>query len=164
MNTLRLFLITLVCITLTVGCSRSKTVSTPGGKVTVEEGGKSGESAVTITGNNGEKLTFNSAGAKLPDDYPKDVPVASGAKVVMSASVNNSNQNGSNLVLESSDNMDNLVSFYKKGLTDNGWKINATVTQDKMTMLAASKDTRAISVHIQQEEGKSTITQTVGTK
>jgi len=147
-----------------VGCSRSKTVSTPGGKVTVEDTGKAGESAVTIKGNNGETFTMNSAGGKLPDDYPKDVPVASGAKVVMAASVNNASNNGSNLVLESTDSMDKLLAFYKKGLADNGWKVEATISQEKMTMLTASKDKRALSVHIQEEEGKSTVTQTVGTK
>jgi len=153
-----------LCLCLSVGCSRSKTISTPSGNVTVEENNKSGESAVTIKDNNGATLTINSAGTKIPDDYPKDVPVASGSKVMMAASVNNSTNNGSNLVLECTDNMDKLVSFYKKGLTDNGWKIEATISQDKMTMFTASKDKRALSVHIQEEEGKSTVTQTVGTK
>ena len=157
-------IVALVLLFVLAGCNRSKTVSTPGGKVTVEESGKEGESAVTIKGNHGETLTLNSAGAKLPDDYPKDVPVASGARIVMAASVNNSDNNGSNLVLESGDGMDKLLAFYTKGLTDNGWKIETTISQEKMTMLTASKEKRALSVHIQEDEGKSTITQTVGTR
>jgi len=157
-------IVALALLLALVGCSRSKTVSTHSGKVTVEETGKAGESAVTVKGNNGETLTINSSGAKLPDDYPKDVPVASGAKVVMAASVNNANNNGSNLVLESTDSLDKLLEFYKKGLADNGWKVEATISQEKMTMLTASKDKRALSVHIQEQEGKSTVTQTVGTR
>lgn len=150
----------------TAGCSRSKTqtYSTPGGSVTVNDNGKPGQSAVTITGNNGEKMTINSEGAKLPDDYPKDVPVASGAKIVMSTSVDNKTTKGSNLVLESTDSLDKITEFYKKGLADNGWKISATFAQLQMTIITAAKDNRELSLSVQQADGKSTITQSVATK
>jgi hypothetical protein len=146
------------------GCSRSKTYSTPGGSVTVNDNGKTGQSAVTITGNNGEKMTINSEGTKLPDDYPKDVPVASGAKIVMATSVDNKTTKGSHLVLESTDSLDKITDFYKKGLADNGWKVNATLTQPQMTIITAAKDNRELSLSVQQADGKSTITQSVATK
>ena len=158
------FLTLSLALLIAGGCNRSKTYSTPGGKVTVEDRGKSGESAVTITGNNGEKMTINSEGGKLPDDYPKDVPVASGAKVVMATSVNNEKAHSSNLVLESTDSLDHLVAFYQKGLTDNGWKVNATMSQPQITVISAAKDTRELSLSLQQAEGKCTVTQSLAVK
>ncbi len=153
-----------LALLLAAGCSRSKTYSTPGGSVTVNDNGKSGQSAVTITGNNGEKVTINSEGAKLPDDYPKDVPVASGAKIVMATSVDNKTTHGSNLVLESTDSLDKILAFYKQGLADNGWKINATFSQAQVTIITAAKDNREMSLSVQQSEGKCTVTQSVATK
>ena len=155
-----------LCLALLVsaGCNRSKTYSTPDGKVTVEDHGKSGDSTVTITGKNGEQVTINSEGGKLPGDYPKDVPVASGAKVVMATNVNNEKDRGSNLVLESTDSLEHLVAFYQKGLNDNGWKVNATLSQPQMTVITAAKDTRELSLSIQQAEGKCTVTQAVALK
>jgi hypothetical protein len=149
---------------LLAGCNRSKTVSTPGGDVKVEESGKAGQSTVTFTGKNGESMTINSEGSKLPDDYPKDVPVASGAKIVMATSVNNADNKGSSLVLESADSFDKTVAFYKKGLADQGWKIDATIAAENMTMFTAAKDTRQLAIQIGQSDGKCSVTQTLGVK
>lgn len=146
------------------GCTRSKTVSTPSGDVKVEESGKSGQSTVTFTGKDGAKMTIAAEGTKLPDDYPKDVPVASGAKIVMATSVNNADNNGSSLVLESPDSCDKTVAFYKKALADNGWKSEATVAAETMTMFTATKDTRQLAVQITDSDGKCSVTQTVGKK
>jgi hypothetical protein len=151
-------------VLLMAGCNRSKTVSTPSGDVKVEESGKAGQSTLTVTGKNGETMTINSEGSKLPDDYPKDVPVASGAKIVMATSVNNADNKGSSLVLESADSFDKTVAFYKKGLADNGWKIDATISGENMTMLTAAKDTRQLVVQIGESEGKCSVTQHLGIK
>jgi hypothetical protein len=142
------------------GCNRSKTVSTPSGDVKVEESGNAGQSAGTFTGKNGETMTINPAGSKLPDDYPKDVPVAGGAKIVMATSVNDNKS--SSLVLESADSFDKTVAFYKKGLADNGWKIDGTISGENMTMLTAVKDTRQLVVQIGESEGKCSVRQTLG--
>jgi hypothetical protein len=163
MITHRLAVLSLTLL-LAAGCSRSKTYSTPEGSVTVHDNGKPGQSAVTITGNNGEKMTINSEGAKLPDGYPKDVPVASGAKIVMATSVDNKTTHGSYLVLESADSLEKNLAFYKQGLADNGWKIDATVSQPQITIISATKDTRELSLSLQQAEGKCTVTQSVAVK
>ena len=149
---------------LVAGCNRSKTVSTPNGDVKVEESGNAGQSKVTFTGKNGESMTINSEGGKIPDDYPKDVPVASGAKIVMATSVNNTDNQGSSLVLEPPEGCDKTVAFYKKGLADNGWKTDSTISGEKMTMLTAAKDTRQLVIQIGESEGKCSVTQHLGTK
>ena len=150
-------------LVLTMGCSRSKTVSTANGDVKVEENGKNGESTVTVTGQDGAKMTIASQGTKLPDDYPKDAPVASG-KVVMVTSVNTADNNGSSMVLEPSDSCEKTVAFYKKGFADNGWSVSATVATEQMTMLSATKDTREMVVQIAESDGKCSVTQHVGVK
>jgi hypothetical protein len=155
-------------LTLTVliaGCSRSVTYTTPDGKVVVAQTGKPGGSAVTVTGKDGSKMTIDASGTKLPDGYPKDVPVASPAKIVMSTSMNDARSQGTYVVLESAETAENLAAFYKKGLTDNGWTISSTtVISAQMTMLTASKDNREAGIQILEADGKRTVTQTVATK
>ena len=160
MNTYRIAVISLAL--LLAACCRSKTVSTPNGDVKVEESGK--QSTVTFTGKDGEKMTIASEGTKLPDDYPKDVPVVSGAKIVMATSANTADSSGFSLILESADSFDKTVAFYKKAIADNGWKSDATVAAEKMTMLSATKDTRQMVVQIGESDGKCSVTQTVGKK
>src|SRR5258706_9794410 len=108
MYTSRIALLTLAA--LIAGCSRSATYVTPDGKVVVQQGSKPGQ--VTYSGKDG-KVTIDASGTKLPDDYPKDVPVASPAKITMAMSANNGGAKTTNIVLESTDSLDNLVAFYK---------------------------------------------------
>ena len=157
-------IVVLSLVLLLAGCSRSKTVSTPNGDVKVEESGKAGQSSVTFSGKNGESVTINSEGGKLPDDYPKDVPVAAGAKIVMATSANTADNQGSSLVLEAADSFDKTVTFYKKGLADNGWKIEGTISGENMTMLTAAKDNRQLVVQIGESDGKCSVTQNLGVK
>lgn len=164
MNTQKAFLFGLLSLALGIGCSRSKTIATPNGDVRVEENGKSGQSTVTFTGKEGEKLTISSEGGKVPEDYPKDVPVVSGARVVMSTSTSNAGQSGTSLVLESTDSQDKVLAFYKKGLADNGWKLETTISQPDITIIAASKDKRNLSLQIGSSEGKTSVTQVVAAK
>jgi hypothetical protein len=163
MHTYRIAVLTLAV--LIAGCSRSTTYVTPDGKVVVQQSGKPGQGQVTITGKDGAKMTMNAQGGKLPDDYPKDVPVAPNVKIVMSTSVNNAETQGVNLMLESTDTLDNLVAFYKKAIADNGWTIDSTTALSaEMTMFGASKDKRQLAVQIMDSNGKRTVTQTVATK
>ena len=157
-------IVVLSLVLLLAGCNRSKTVSTPNGDVKVEESGKAGQSSVTFSGKNGESVTINSEGGKLPDDYPKDVPVATGAKIVMATSANTADNQGSSLVLETADSFDKTVTFYKKGLADNGWKIEGTISGENMTMLTAAKDNRQLVVQIGESDGKCSVTQNLGVK
>src|SRR5579859_4792575 len=99
-----------ILLALTVPAFRRTTYSTPDGKVTVQQSGKDAGS-MTFTGKNGERMELNTgSGAKMPGDYPKDVPVYDGAKVVMSTST--SEKHAHVLALESSDAADKISDFY----------------------------------------------------
>ncbi|MGA3043927.1 MAG: hypothetical protein ABSF54_24395, partial [Bryobacteraceae bacterium] len=99
---------------------------------------------------------------KVPDDYPKDVPIYNPAKVVMSQSA--SDKNARNLMLESPDASDKIVDFYKKGLEGNGWKTESTMATAQLTMLTATKDKREVVLQITDAGDKRGVMQVVSDK
>jgi len=116
-------------------CSRSHTVTTADGKVSYQEKGKDART-VTVTGKDGQTATLNFNQNKVPDDYPKDVPIYSPAKIVMSQSI--SQENARNLVLESAD----------------GWKTESTMTTAQLTMLTSTKAQRQLTLQISDSGDK----------
>jgi len=146
----------------TAACSRTHTITTADGKVSYQEKDK-GAGTVTVTGKDGKTATLSfNGGGKVPADYPKDVPVYSGTKVLMSQSA--SEKNAHSLMLESADAADKIVAFYKKGLEDNGWKTENTVNAGQLTMVTATKDQREINLQITDTGDKRSIMQVVADK
>jgi hypothetical protein len=142
-------------------CSRTHTVTTSDGKVSYQEKGKDA-GTVTVTGKDGNTATLDFNQNKVPADYPKDVPIYSPAKVVMSQS--SSEQNARNLMLESPDALDKIVDFYKKGLESNGWKSESAMTTAQLTMLNATKDQRQLVLQITDSGGKRGVMQILSDK
>src|SRR5882724_11351513 len=93
------------------GCKKSSTYSTRDGSVTLEQKDKD-VSSMTFTGKDGQKVVMDVGNGKVPADYPKDVPVYDGAKVILSQSA--SEKNTHNLVPESNDPPEKISEFYKK--------------------------------------------------
>jgi hypothetical protein len=147
---------------LSSGCSRSHTVSTADGKVTVTEKGKDGAASMTFTGKSGEKVTMDVNSGKLPADYPSDVPVYKDARITLSQTV--SEKNGRNLVMETADAADKIAGYYKSGLEGNGWKIEGSVAMGELNMLTATKGARQFVVQITNSSDKRSIMQTVADK
>jgi hypothetical protein len=139
-----------------VACRRSSTYTVKDGSLTVEQKGKDAGS-MTFTGKNGETVAINMNGGKVPDDYPKDVPLYEGTKVIMSNSA--SEKHARHLILESKDPADKIAEYYKKGLDSNGWKIEGTMNMGEMNMFTATKDNRQLVVQISNSSDKRTISQ-----
>ena len=150
-----------VAVVLMVACSRSRTYTSKDGSVTVEQKGKDA-SSMTFTGKNGETVAINMNGGKVPDDYPKDVPLYEGTKVIMSNSA--SEKHARHLILDSKDPADKIAEYYKKGLDSNGWKIEGTMNMGEMNMFTASKDNRQLVVQISNSADKRTISQVLSDK
>ena len=146
---------------LLAACSRTHTVTTADGKVSYQAKGKDA-GTMTVTGKNGETATLNFNGGKVPDDYPKDVPVYTGAKVVMSQSA--SDKHAHSLMLESEDSADKIAAFYQKGLEANGWKTESTVNAAQLTMVNATKEQRQMTLQITDAGAKRSIMQVVADK
>jgi hypothetical protein len=146
---------------LGAGCSRTHTVTTGDGKVSYQEKGKDA-GTVTVTGKDGQTATVDFNQNKVPADYPKDVPIYTSAKIVMSQSA--SENNTRNLVLESADGIDKIVDFYKKGLDSDGWKSESTMTTAQLTMLTATKDQRQLVLRISDSGDKRGVMQILSDK
>lgn len=142
-------------------CSRSHTLTTADGKVSYQEKGKDA-GTVTVTGKDGKTATMSFNENKVPGDYPKDVPIYSPSKVVMSQTA--SDKNAHNLMLESEDSADKIIDFYKKGLDGNGWKTESTMTTAQLTILSATKDKRQVMLQITNGGPKRSVMQVVSDK
>lgn len=149
------------CLPLFTACSRSHTVTTSDGKITYKEKDKDAAS-VTVTGKDGQTATLDFNQNKVPDDYPKDLPVYASGKVMMSQSA--SDKNARSLMLESSDPSDKIASFYKKELDSKGWKTESTVSTGQMNMISASKDQKQLMIQITDSGEKRSIMQLVSDK
>jgi len=149
------------CLVFAAACSRSHTVTTSDGKVTYQDKGKDA-GTVSVTGKDAKTATLDFNGGKIPADYPKDVPVYSSAKVVMSQSA--SEKNARNLMLESSDSADQISQFYNKELDRNGWKTETTVNTAQMHMFAANKDGKQLTIQISDSGDKRGIMQILADK
>jgi hypothetical protein len=101
-------------------------------------------------------------GGKVPDDYPKDVPLYEGTKVIMSNTA--SEKHAKHLVMESKDPADKIADYYKKGLESNGWKIEGTMNMGQMNMFTAAKENRQLVIQIANSADKRTITQILSDK
>lgn len=146
---------------LAAGCNPSQTISTSEGEVTVTDKGKDSGS-YTFAGKDGQKMTMDVGGGKLPDDYPKDVPVYKDAKIVVTQTI--SEKDGRNLVLESDDSAEAIANFYKKELAAQAWTIDNTMTTGGMNMMTATKANRQLTVNITNADDKRTVMQFVGDK
>lgn len=141
-------------LVLFCACSRTKTLSSRDGSVTVTEQGKD-EAAVHITGKDGKTaLDFNSG--KAITDYPSDVPLYKGKSLL---DMKSAEKNARSVSIETPDPVDQIAEFYKAQLESKGWKSDATMTMGEMTMYTASKDNRKLVVQITSEGDKRMIMQ-----
>jgi hypothetical protein len=85
---------------------------TTGGQVHVDPD----KGVITVQGEGGTATV--SLGPKVPDDFPKNVPVYPGAKVDLASKANGNNgKPGWSLTLETPDPPDKVASFYRANMT-----------------------------------------------
>ena len=140
-------------------CSRSRTITTNDGSVTVTDTGKD-QASVKVNGKDGQTSVEMNSG-KAITDYPSEVPLYSGKTVL---DVKSAEKHARSLSIQSSDSADKISNFYKAGLESKGWKTDSSIAAGPMTMFTASKDTRELVIQIMSAEGKTTIMQHLGDK
>jgi len=112
------------------------------------------DGGVTVKTDEGEWST----GGEMPKDWPADVPVYAGAKVLSSASSNPATgAAGVYVALRSSDAASRVADFYKQELAAKGWTIVGTATVNEGTYLTAKKDGRALSLAVGSDGEGTTI-------
>lgn len=112
-----------------------------------------GES-VTIQGEDGSNVTV--AGGKVPDGFPKDVPVIDGEIEATWES-----GDGMFISLKTKMSMDDAADWYEKELTSEGWKQETTYSTADSRLYVAKKGERMVQIAVGQQEGVANVTVTV---
>ena len=131
------------------GCNKSPTYETKDGEVTVDK--SSGQ--VTFEGKTKDgnvKVTASETGVALPEGFPKDVPIYTGAKVQMA-----STQGKTMMVhLNLSAPVAEALKYYQDHLKEQGWEIESTMNMGEGSMVAAKKgDRKCSAVILKQDKG-----------
>jgi hypothetical protein len=140
----RIYSSLLLATVLTIaGYGCSKTYHGPNGeKVTV---GSDGNVEMTATGKDGEKIRVSGGkGMSLPNDFPKDVPIYTGATIL--SSVNS--KDGMMLTLQTADPLEKVDEFYVKQLKDQGWTTESSVKLPQGANYGNKKEKRTLNVSI----------------
>ena len=122
-------------------------VDTAAGKVTVET--KDGSATYAVGGD-----------VKLPNDFPKDVFVYGGAKVLTSMST----PQGTHLTLQTKDSADKVISAMKREMTAAGWKEESSMNQTGVSMLSYKKSERTAAVVVMTADNQTTIQLTISSE
>jgi len=136
---------------VTGACSRTKTIKTDGGEVTISEKG----GVVNIKGKEGEVVAEFGENTKLPSNLSKDVPVYKPSNVIMSQVMDK----GAKVMLglNTKDDAGKVAAFYKRELTQKGWNVRATMDMGPMKMYQGTRGTQKINVTINGEDGETNI-------
>ena len=113
----------------------------------------------------GDEGSF-SASDKLPDDFPKDVPLYTGAKITSSITAKGTDDKSSSVTvsLTTKDSVDKVSAFYAAELKDNSWVVDSDYTTEEGYALSASKDGRSLFVTASGNIGETSITVSVVTE
>lgn len=122
--------------------------------------------------NDGKKITFDGTGGQfsysaegnLPDGFPKDFPIYTGAKLTSSWTTNGESGKGISVVWETTDSADKVQAFYKDKLPQSGWKIDNEFAQESMQTISFEKDNVSGFIGLTESNQKLTISVTFGIK
>ncbi len=118
------------------------------------------EGKVTMETKEGTATYAAGADVKIPNDFPKDVFVYGGAKVLSSMTV----PNGCHLMLETKDSADKVLDAYKSKMTAADWKEESSMNQTGVSMLSYKKSERTAAVVIMTADNKTTIQLTISSE
>jgi hypothetical protein len=167
---LYIFLLIILTCFATAGCSNEKSYETGQGKVTVKEDGKKFEvknedEGVTVEGDetqgqvkiktkDGESIiSYNKN--KLPDNFPKEIPVYSPASVQMTQNM----ENGKNVMasLTTDDDPGKVMQFYKKAFNQAGWEVKGEMNMGNTSLLQGEKGGKELNVTVNRDQEKTVI-------
>lgn len=115
---------------------------------------------MNITGPEGNMKMQSGAGAKIPEDFPEDVPLYPGATIQM---VMENEEDTFSLVSSTGDDMTKVTEFFKKSCVDKGWKEVMVMAQGpEMSILNYEKNDRVLSVMLALADGEVSVNITTG--
>ncbi len=117
-----------------------------------------------VKGDDGSTFSIGSD-SKLPADFPTDIPVYKGAKVVSSSKFNSSASSTKSymIMLNTSDDVDTVNEYYATALVDNGWTEESNYSSSYGTTIMLKKGERTLTVlfYENKSEKNTSITLTV---
>lgn len=120
-----------------------------GGRVDIDSDGDE----VTVKTDQGTYTTTD----KLPSDFPSDVPVYAGAKILGSVASAGASEGGYFVTMETSASLNDVIAWYRNEVKGKGWTVVTDANINGSLMLSATKDSRALSVTVTEEDGKTAI-------
>jgi hypothetical protein len=125
-----------------------------GGKVDLN----SKDGSVTFKDNETGNTVAWGADVKLPDDFPKELPVYPDAKIVAAAVDRSDAGNASTYVLSVSDAPKVAVAWYETELKKAGWTVKTTLTTEGFESRVFAKGEAQINVmSVPGDEGKTVV-------
>ncbi len=121
-----------------------------GGKVDIEEGGDE----ATVETDEG-KITIGQN--DVPDSFPSDITVYSGAKVTTSADTDE----GVTVILETSDSSSKVFEFYKKDLAGNNWTKTIVSSEEDSSVIQAEKGSKQVIIMTGPSSEDTSVTQII---
>jgi hypothetical protein len=146
-----LFALQLVVVLLVSGCAQA--AQTVVEKTTGVQVNQKGDT-VTVKGKDGEQVTISS---KLPDEL-KTFPVPQGFSLETSGSMSSGDGNLATGSWKGKASVQDVAAFYKKTMTDQGWKEEYTFSADDASQASYSKDGQLANVTMSKEDSGSTVT------
>lgn len=113
----------------------------------------------TVSSQDGTVSTVVGEEAKVPESFPKDIPVYAGIKVI--AASEDAKDKTFMIQAETQDALDAVSGFYAKELAGKGWAEAQTMNQGgetPMRMLSYTKDGRDLMLVLQSSNGKTSLT------
>jgi len=157
-------------MTIKTSDGESMNIDTKAGKFSMKGTEEGQEVKISADGDSFSMATPDGAfravsgkGAKVPDDFPKDVPVYAGAEILMATSM--PGDEAFSIQAKTNDPMEKVGAFYKEKLAANGWAEQHTMSQtagQPMQMITYSKADRMVMVMLTTEDEATHLNLTTG--
>jgi hypothetical protein len=140
---------------LTAGCRKREYVGPHGEKVEYDSSGKS----VTVKTPDGS-VYVGGEGVKLPEDFPKDIPVYPGAKLSASVSAAQTGTSGHMVTFATADAPEKVAAFYKGKFSTWQTAMEMASGGGKVLLLRTPDEKRSLTVVANPANGLTTVTLT----
>lgn len=160
------YLICFLVSVLVIGCSCSEKAGEKVGEKIAEKaieaqtGHKAdidvGKESMRIKTKDGEMTMTSGKAARLPDNFPEDIPIYAGSALDMAMEV----PQGYSLSLTTQDDVSKVAEWYLKEMVDKGWTKEAFMEMGKQTMLVFKKGKRGANLAISHDKDQTRISLT----
>lgn len=137
------------------GCtSQEETIIEGDQKVTVRESGE--KTDITVTTKEGETHRMSINAGEVPADWPADIPVLPGGRIVLSQSEGEGAMQHVSIESESAKKNEALT-FYRDALASGGWTVENSLSMPGIEVLTARKEGKEAMLQIAEQDDRTHI-------